>query len=210
MAGDFSVPSHTFFFDGYLDAVGRYYTDDRRLCALTAAVTPSKILERLSIASSTPVEDMVKAFDSDIAKFLHTDSRSRLVFYLIEYFVWYKEFSDICECERIQFTGEDFPHEHIAYRLFIDHTHEVLFLAYWKDKDDMRKTPGKRGSVSDEDSSWLRHLKALGQSQGFLSYAQVNERLPLALVDPEEIEAIVEQLKSSGIRVVPDSPTAGS
>lgn len=141
MAGEFSVPSHTIFFDGYLDAVGRHYTDDRRLCALTAAVTPSRILERLSIVSTTPVEDMVEAFDCDIAKFLHTDSRNRLVFYLIEYFAWYKQFSDICECEKVRFTGEDFPHEHIAYRLFIDHTHEVFFLAYRKDKDDMPKTP---------------------------------------------------------------------
>jgi RNA polymerase primary sigma factor len=62
--------------------------------------------------------------------------------------------------------------------------------------------------VSDE-SSWLQRLKALGQEQGFLTYAQVNDWLPLALVDSQEIEAIVEQLKSSGIHVVPDSPTAG-
>jgi hypothetical protein len=98
------------------------------------------------------------------------------------------------------------PHEYIAYRLFIDRTHEVLFLAYWKNKLDMPQTPGDPGRVSDEDSSWLRHLKALGQSQGFLTYAQVNERLPLTMVDPEEIETIVQQLKSSGIRVVPDPP----
>jgi hypothetical protein len=89
MAGDFSVPSHTLFFDGYLDAVGRHYTDDGRLCALTAAVSPSRILERQSIVRTTPVEDMVTDFDRDIAKFLHTDSRNRLVFYLVEYFVWY-------------------------------------------------------------------------------------------------------------------------
>jgi Sigma-70 factor, region 1.1 len=99
------------------------------------------------------------------------------------------------------------PQEYIAYRLFIDHTHEVLFLAYWKNKVDMPQTPGDRGSVCDVDSPWLLHLKALGQSQGFLTYAQVNERLPLALVDPEEIDTIVEQLKRSGIRVVPDPPT---
>jgi RNA polymerase primary sigma factor len=64
--------------------------------------------------------------------------------------------------------------------------------------------------MSDEASSWSKHLKALGRSQGFLTYAQVNERLPLAIVDPEEIEAIVEQLKRSGIRVVPDSPAIGN
>jgi hypothetical protein len=88
MAETFSVPSHTLFFNGYLDAVGRHFSDDERLCALTVAVTPSTILERLSIVGTTPVQDMVRAFDGDIAKFLHTDSRNRLVFYLIEYFVW--------------------------------------------------------------------------------------------------------------------------
>ncbi|SRR5229473_1443506 len=36
--------------------------------------------------------------------------------------------------------------------------------------------------MSDEASSWLEHLKVLGQSQGFLTYAQVNERLPLAVL----------------------------
>jgi Sigma-70 factor, region 1.1 len=39
--------------------------------------------------------------------------------------------------------------------------------------------------------------------QGYLTYAQVNERLPLAIVHPEKIEEIVEQLKRSGIRIVP-------
>jgi hypothetical protein len=63
--------------------------------------------------------------------------------------------------------------------------------------------------MSDE-TSWLQHLKTLGQSQGFLTYVQVNKAMPLAIVDPVEIDAIVEQLKCSGIRVVPDSSTVGS
>jgi hypothetical protein len=61
--------------------------------------------------------------------------------------------------------------------------------------------------MSDEEPTWLQRLKKLGLSQGLLTYAQFNESLPLAVVDPEEIDAIVEQLKRSGIRVVPDSPT---
>jgi hypothetical protein len=94
--------------------------------------------------------------------------------------------------------------------MLIDNTHEVLFLAYWKDKHGMRTTSGRGGSASDEDSSWLVHLKELGQSQGFLTFAQVNGRLPIAIVDPEAIEAIVEELKRSGIEVVPDSPAKGN
>ena len=51
MAGEFefSVPSHTTYFAGYLDAVGRHYTDERRLCVLSAAVMPSMILDGFSI-----------------------------------------------------------------------------------------------------------------------------------------------------------------
>ena len=56
--------------------------------------------------------------------------------------------------------------------------------------------------MSDE-AFWLQQLKALGQSQGFLTFAQVNESMPLGIVDPEEIEKIVEQLTRAGIRVVP-------
>jgi Sigma-70 factor, region 1.1 len=62
----------------------------------------------------------------------------------------------------------------------------------------------------DEKSPWFQHLKALGEAQGFLTYAQFNESLPLAIVDPVEIEEIVEQLKRSGILVVPDSPAVGN
>jgi hypothetical protein len=58
--------------------------------------------------------------------------------------------------------------------------------------------------MTDEEPSWLRQLKALGQPQGLLTYAQVNDKLPRAMVDPVEIEAVVDQLKRSGIRVVPE------
>ena len=63
----------------------------------------------------------------------------------------------------------------------------------------------KKGNVSVTVTTplWLQNLKALGHSQGYLTCAQVNESLPLAIVDPEEIDKIVEQLKHSGIRIVP-------
>ena len=61
--------------------------------------------------------------------------------------------------------------------------------------------------MTERSITWLQQLKTRGLSQGFLTFAQVNEMLPLAIVDPEEIESIVEQLKSSGIPVVPDPPT---
>jgi RNA polymerase primary sigma factor len=63
--------------------------------------------------------------------------------------------------------------------------------------------------MSHETSPWFQQLKVLGQSQGFLTYGQVNDWLPPAIVDPEEIEGIVGQLKRFGIRVVPNSPEGG-
>jgi len=55
--------------------------------------------------------------------------------------------------------------------------------------------------------SWFQELETLGRSQGYLTYGQVNDRLPLTMVDPEEIERTVERLKKTGIRIVPESPS---
>jgi hypothetical protein len=57
--------------------------------------------------------------------------------------------------------------------------------------------------VTDTSPLWLQNLKTLGQSQDYLSYAQINGSLPLAIVEPEEIGKIVDQLKHSGIRIEP-------
>jgi len=59
--------------------------------------------------------------------------------------------------------------------------------------------------MAEETALWLQNLKTLGQSQGFLTHAQINESMPLAVVDPEKIEEIVERLNRAGIRVVPMS-----
>jgi Sigma-70 factor, region 1.1 len=60
--------------------------------------------------------------------------------------------------------------------------------------------------MSHEDSTWLQGLKSLAQRQGFLTYADVNVRMPITIVDPEEISRIVDLLEAAGISVVPDSP----
>lgn len=135
MSSEFTVPSHTLYFAGYLDAVGRHYTDEKRLCVLTVTVRPSKILDGYMIKAKAPVENMAREFEHDISRFLNTDPRDRLLFYLTEHFCWYDHFSDTCECERLRLEGNSLSHEYIAYRLSVDHEHEVLFFAYWNDKD---------------------------------------------------------------------------
>ena len=132
MTSQFYVPTHTTYFSGYLDAVGRHFTDEKRLCALSIALMPSTAFDGLAVLSATPVEKMIREFERDIADFLNIDPRSRLVFYLIEYFAWYEEFSATCVCEKLQFGGEDNFSRHFAYRLFVDHRYEVIFLAHWR------------------------------------------------------------------------------
>jgi hypothetical protein len=144
MAGEFSVSTHTTFFAGYLDAVGRQYSDDKRLCAITAAMRPADLFESISVERAEPVKNMLREFERDIARFLSADPRTRIVFYLTEYFDWYKQFSGSCVCEKVHLTGSDLPTDHIGYRLFIDHAHEVLFVGYWKDKGAMPDTSLER------------------------------------------------------------------
>src|ERR1700742_4584069 len=93
MSWQFSVADHAIFFNGYLDAVGRHYSDDKRLCALSAALAPSDFLQQLSISSRAPVSDMTRDFDREVSALLATDSSVRLIFYLVEYFEWFREFS---------------------------------------------------------------------------------------------------------------------
>jgi hypothetical protein len=62
--------------------------------------------------------------------------------------------------------------------------------------------------MSHHTSWWFQHLKTLAQKQGFLTYANVNLTLPIEIVDPVEIERIVELLKDAGIKIVPDSSAA--
>jgi hypothetical protein len=134
MADKFSVPSHTTYFAGYLDAVGRHFTDER-LCVLSVSVMPSNILDGIAIRTATPIENMVRDFERDISQFLNTDPKNRLVFYLTEYFSWYKHFSGTCACEKLRLEGAGLSPDYTCYRLFVDDKHEVLFLAYWKYKE---------------------------------------------------------------------------
>jgi RNA polymerase primary sigma factor len=59
--------------------------------------------------------------------------------------------------------------------------------------------------MSHGASSWFHRLKTRGQTQGFLTYADVNDSLPAEIVHPVEIEQVVELLRVAGIRIVQDS-----
>jgi RNA polymerase primary sigma factor len=57
-----------------------------------------------------------------------------------------------------------------------------------------------------DDESQLKLLIAKGKEQGFLTYHEVNESLPDGIVDPEQIEDIVNMINDMGIEVHESAP----
>ena len=65
-------------------------------------------------------------------------------------------------------------------------------------------------AVPDERQSQLKRLIAKGKEQGFLTYGEVNDHLPSEIVDPEQIEDIVNMINDMGIPVYEKAPDAES
>ncbi|HEX5612130.1 MAG TPA: RNA polymerase sigma factor RpoD, partial [Burkholderiales bacterium] len=83
--------------------------------------------------------------------------------------------------------------------------------------------PGKKGrsqqekieiklpaSTPEDRQSQLKLLIARGKEQSFLTYAEVNDHLPSEIVDPEQIEDIVQMINDMGIPVYEKAPDAES
>ncbi len=69
----------------------------------------------------------------------------------------------------------------------------------------------RRVAVMPEDrQSQLKLLIARGKEQGYLTYAQVNDHLPSEIVDPEQIEDIVNTINDMGIPVYEKAPDTES
>ncbi len=64
--------------------------------------------------------------------------------------------------------------------------------------------------VADERQSQLKLLVARGKDQGYLTYAEVNDHLPSEIVDPEQIEDIVNMINDMGITVYEKAPDAAA
>ena len=63
---------------------------------------------------------------------------------------------------------------------------------------------------SNDRQSQLKLLIAKGKEQGYLTYSEVNDHLPSDIVDPEQIEDIVNMINDMGITVYEKAPDAES
>ncbi|HEY1899473.1 MAG TPA: RNA polymerase sigma factor RpoD [Steroidobacteraceae bacterium] len=64
--------------------------------------------------------------------------------------------------------------------------------------------------MPEDRQSQLKLLIARGKEQGYLTYAQVNDHLPSEIVDPEQIEDIVNTINDMGIPVYEKAPDTAS
>ena len=64
--------------------------------------------------------------------------------------------------------------------------------------------------LEDERQSQLKLLIAKGKEQGYLTYSEVNDHLPSDIVDPEQIEDIVNMINDMGITVYEKAPDSES
>jgi RNA polymerase primary sigma factor len=68
----------------------------------------------------------------------------------------------------------------------------------------------RASGVPEDRQSQLKLLIARGKEQGYLTYAQVNDHLPSEIVDPEQIEDIVNTINDMGIPVYEKAPDSQS
>jgi RNA polymerase primary sigma factor len=64
--------------------------------------------------------------------------------------------------------------------------------------------------IPEDRHSQLKLLIARGKEQGYLTYAEVNDHLPNEIVDPEQIEDIVNMINDMGITVYEKAPDSES
>ena len=62
-------------------------------------------------------------------------------------------------------------------------------------------------NIKNDEKSQLKTLIAKGKEQGFLTYAEVNDNLPNEIIEPEQIEDIVNMINDMGITVYESPPS---
>ncbi|MBF8268991.1 MAG: RNA polymerase sigma factor RpoD [Gammaproteobacteria bacterium] len=61
-------------------------------------------------------------------------------------------------------------------------------------------------SSNKDEASQIKHLISKGKEQGFLTYHEVNDHLPDGIVDPEQVEDIINMINDMGIEVHESPP----
>jgi len=122
-----------------MDAVGRSFTTDKVLYTLSASILSkgSSVEDQLHahLNNSQNIQDITIDFEKSISEFLKVYPRERIIFYLVEYVQWYKEYTNICICKKHKLSGNSIPEKHLCYELNIDNEYDVLIFISKSEKE---------------------------------------------------------------------------
>jgi len=79
-----------------------------------------------------------------------------------------------------------------------------------KDSEQEQGSPEGAVAAPQDKQSLLKQLIAKGKEQGYLTYAEVNDHLPEEIVDPEQVEDIINMINDMGITVHEVAPDTES
>jgi len=96
------------------------------------------------------------------------------------------------------------PEDLSAEQTTSDETNETLV-----DEQEIDATEEATNNTTDKQSL-LKQLIAKGKEQGYLTYAEVNDHLPEEIVDPEQVEDIINMINDMGITVHEVAPDTES
>jgi hypothetical protein len=127
---DINVKDHTQFVDGYMDAVGRYYTDDNVLVGINAQfLEENQTIEsrlKCTIEATNKVENFTSDFEREISNLLGVSPRERMLFYLIEYVMWFEEYTNSCKVLKHQLNGQNVKAVSTTYTLHINGNNDIF------------------------------------------------------------------------------------
>ncbi len=69
-------------------------------------------------------------------------------------------------------------------------------------------TDTENGEEAPTQQSQIKILIAKGKEQGYLTFAEVNDHLPNEIVDPEQVEDIIQMINDMNIKVLETAPDA--
>jgi len=78
------------------------------------------------------------------------------------------------------------------------------------DQETAVVAPEDAANAPQDKQSLLKQLIAKGKEQGYLTYAEVNDHLPEEIVDPEQVEDIINMINDMGITVHEVAPDTES
>lgn len=121
------IEKHINFVNGYMDAVGRIFTTEKFLFSLWAEQRSERLEKSpgLNITGQETMPDFVRELEQQVSEFFDSDPRERLLFYLLEYLVWFREFTDYFECYKIQVEFDPENRKYLAYRFVVNGSQEI-------------------------------------------------------------------------------------